>query len=243
MRWGDCVEQPNFWSVIPASVRYDKVLRANAKLIYSEITALSNKQGYCSANNEYFAELYDLSKKTVSDLIAQLAHRGYIKIEVIRNQANQIVARRIWCAMETPFLQLSPIPNNADTYPQKSGYPIPKKTEDIKENKTRKNNTPISPKGARAFEDFAQGNSELLAALTGFEEMRNRKRKPLTDRARTMLLGRLRELAPDDPVKQVKLLDQSTMKCWDTVYPLDADKPAQQTDIRPKQEASKRWVK
>lgn len=237
------MENPNFWSVVPAPVRYDKVLRANAKLIYSEITALSNKQGYCSANNEYFAELYDLSKKTVGELISQLADRGYVEIEILRDARNLVMERRIWCAVETPFLQLSPPPKNRDTSPEKSGDPPPKNRGYIKENKTRKNNTPKAPKGASAFAAFAGNNFELLAALTGFEEMRNRRRKPMTDRARTMLLNRLQELAPDDPAKQVRLLDQSTLKCWDTVYPLDADKPAPQTGIRPRrQEASERLV-
>ena len=63
----------------------------------------------------------------------------------------------------------------------------------------------------------------------------------MTDRARTMLLNKLQELAPNDPAKQVRLLDQSTLKCWDTVYPLDADKPAPQ-DKPQRKEASDRWV-
>lgn len=90
--------KPNFWSVMPASVRYDNRLRPNAKILYSEITALSNKSGFCTATNEYFSELYNLSKTTVSQLISELSKHGYIKVEIIRNDNKAIEERRIFCA-------------------------------------------------------------------------------------------------------------------------------------------------
>ncbi|MCT7677542.1 MAG: hypothetical protein N4R78_01375 [Lactobacillus iners] len=40
-------QQPGYYSILSASVRYDKDLNANEKILFSEITALSNKYGYC----------------------------------------------------------------------------------------------------------------------------------------------------------------------------------------------------
>lgn len=72
------METPSFWAVIPASVRYDNGLRPNAKLLFAEITALTDKTGVCWASNEYFMKLFGIGDKTVSDLVKQLRDRGYI---------------------------------------------------------------------------------------------------------------------------------------------------------------------
>lgn len=77
-------ENPNYFAVIPASVRYDKSLSANAKLFYGEITALANKNGCCWASNKYFAELYDISERQVTRIISELKKNGYIEVELIK---------------------------------------------------------------------------------------------------------------------------------------------------------------
>ncbi|MDM1464039.1 helix-turn-helix domain-containing protein [Myroides odoratimimus] len=71
-----------FWSILTAEVRYDKRLKPNAKLLYSEISALTSRDGYCWAKNEYFAELYDVSPETISRWISQLKKYGYLLVEI-----------------------------------------------------------------------------------------------------------------------------------------------------------------
>jgi len=83
-------DKPNYYAVIPAPVRYDKRLTSQAKLIYGEISALSNKEGYCWATNKYFADLYDISAKTVSRGIQELLQYGYIEIETLRGNVRHI---------------------------------------------------------------------------------------------------------------------------------------------------------
>ena len=39
------MEHPSCYSILTADVRYDKRLKPNEKLLFSEITALSNKRG------------------------------------------------------------------------------------------------------------------------------------------------------------------------------------------------------
>jgi len=72
-------QKPSFWAVLPASVRYDEKVGSTAKLLFAEITALSNIEGYCWASNQYFANLYKISITQVSRLIKELEDRGFLK--------------------------------------------------------------------------------------------------------------------------------------------------------------------
>jgi DNA-binding transcriptional regulator YhcF (GntR family) len=87
-------DKPNYYAIIPAKVRYSS-LKPNAKLLYGEITALSNKLGYCYASNNYFAELYGVSKNTVSRWLSDLTKLGFITIEIKRNKNKEITKRII----------------------------------------------------------------------------------------------------------------------------------------------------
>lgn len=87
--------RPGYYAVIPAEVRYDDRIQANAKLLYGEISALLNAEGYCFASNGYFAELYGVTERTISGLISKLQKCGYLQIEIRRDESGQVVSRRI----------------------------------------------------------------------------------------------------------------------------------------------------
>lgn len=127
------MNQPSYYSIMPAYVRYDKDLKPNEKLLYSEITALSNKFGYCTASNNYFAPLYDVSKETVSRWISHLKKKGYIQVKVIRAADKTVQQRRIYVSAEGEVLTKRSI-----GYCQKDQDPIDK---NVKENTTRINTT------------------------------------------------------------------------------------------------------
>ena len=88
------MEKPNYYAIIPSEVRYSN-LKPNAKLLYGEITALSGKLGYCYATNNYFAELYGVSKNTISSWISDLKKLGFITVLIERNSNKQITKRCI----------------------------------------------------------------------------------------------------------------------------------------------------
>lgn len=115
--------KPSYYAIIPAAVRYDDKLPANAKLLYGEITALCNKEGYCWATNKYFAELYSVHKNTVSDWIGKLVLANHITIKLIYNEGTREVKYR--------YIRLC-----GEGINEKVNSPIPIKTED--------NNTSIS---------------------------------------------------------------------------------------------------
>ena len=147
-------EQPNYYSIIPSHVRYDKELKPMEVIMYGELTALSNKYGYSYASNNYFAELYNVHKKTVSTWISRLKEKGYIDTVVIRDENMTVTERRIYITAPYPS-------NHGEGYPQKSGDPIHKKTE---ENNTRINNTRInrdSDETSKSFQ-YISNNLEMI---------------------------------------------------------------------------------
>jgi DNA-binding MarR family transcriptional regulator len=83
-------ERPAYYAIIPANVRYDRTLSPNAKLLYGEITALTTQAGYCWATSRYFAELYDVTRQTVSEWISSLAKAGYIRVEIVDGTRRKI---------------------------------------------------------------------------------------------------------------------------------------------------------
>lgn len=74
---------PNYYAIIPASVRYDKKLSMGTKLLYGELTALSNKFGFCFATNEYLADLYSVDSRTISRWISELNDNGFIMVQMV----------------------------------------------------------------------------------------------------------------------------------------------------------------
>lgn len=79
------IEKPNYFGVIPANVRYNKNITPNAKLLYCEISALSNVNGFVYATNEYFSKLYEVSTRTITNWIKELQDNNFIKVEIINN--------------------------------------------------------------------------------------------------------------------------------------------------------------
>src|SRR5690625_7970666 len=84
----------SYYAIIPANVRYDDSLIDGAKLLYGEITALCNQEGYCWATNSYFSELYEVSTKTISTWVNQLRSKGYITTEMIYKEDNNEIDKR-----------------------------------------------------------------------------------------------------------------------------------------------------
>ena len=146
-------EKPSYYAIIPASVRYDKRLKPAERLLYGEISALTNKYGYCNASNGYFADLYEVGKTTVSHWIAKLINYGYLYVDTIMD-GKQIVERRLYLSDQnaTPIAQKSNTP-----IAQKSNTPIAQKS---KGNNTSINNTSINTEILNITEDLTFVHSE-----------------------------------------------------------------------------------
>ena len=72
----------NGFGMLPNKVLFDKELSSTSKLIYSYITSLSAKDGYCWASNKFIGDKFGVSSKTISVNISQLENCGYIRVEI-----------------------------------------------------------------------------------------------------------------------------------------------------------------
>lgn len=130
------MEQPAYYAIIPANVRYDKNLKANEKLLYGEITALASASGVCWASNGYFAELYGVSKVSVSNWINKLIQLGYVKSQLIYKDGSNEIDKRFLSILPTPIKE-----NFKGGIKENFKTPI---KENFKDNNTRVNNTRVN---------------------------------------------------------------------------------------------------
>lgn len=184
----------NYYAIIPAKVRYDKSLTSAAKLLYGEITALSNETGYCWASDSYFAELYGVSKTTVQNWLKNLQDCKHISKEVIYKNGSKEIDKRIIKIIHEP------IQENLGTYPRKLENPTQENLRDnntfnntYKENNKRKfdvqeafvifwdkyPNKKAKPKAMTAFKNKCKTTNQfdvILKALDAFIESNDWKK-------------------------------------------------------------------
>lgn len=93
------MREVGYYAILPAKVRHSKDLNSNEKLLFAEISALSNKNGYCTASNGYLGELLGSNERSVSRHFSSLRKHGFIRVELIR-VGKEIKERRVYPLMD-----------------------------------------------------------------------------------------------------------------------------------------------
>ena len=237
---------PGYYAVIPADVRYDDQIPANAKLLYGEIAALISAEGYCYAGNEYFGQVYGLSERTVRALIGKLQSAGYVQVELEKDkQSGQVIRRKIWLKVSStdgrPVENIFPTPGKyfpqggeenfqPTLYTNLSITNIERKN--IKKESSEKNIS--APQTAdfdpmplfvewihNTFVDKADRDAmnALYLAFLRFNENRKAIKKPMkSSGAVTALCNKLKKFAKTDLQMMIELLDEATLNGWQSVY-------------------------
>ncbi len=159
-------DNPSYYSILPAAVRYSKDLTDFQKILFSEITALANKDGYCSASNGYFAELYGKEPENISRHISKLESTGFLRRFVVKNEAGQIIYRHLFPSDQWGIVEKykggtvknvnTPTVKNVNT-PTVKNVNTPT-VKNVKENNTRINTTSSN----NSTGDFAAAVSEFV---------------------------------------------------------------------------------
>lgn len=241
--------RPGYYAVIPADIRYDDRIPANAKLLYGEISALIGAEGYCFASNAYFASLYKLSERTVSGLIAKLQESKYIDVVLEKDpKTGQVKKRLLYLKVsscdERPLEEIFYTPRKyfregiekifQDTNTSNTVYV----KESKKEKPKREKSEPLTDAQLHdlfynwidgiADPDWTrQAKNELYFALEGFYAPRPRKKQEpaRSPAAFTALTNRLARYSMDNgrrsPSIMLDMLERATTAGWKSVFPLN----------------------
>ena len=236
---------PGYYAVIPADVRYDDRIPANAKLLYGEIAALISAEGYCYASNDYFSSVYQLSERTVSGLISKLQKHGYIFIEFEKNPQSGLMSnRRIYIKVSScdarpvenifypprKYFQEGVEENFQHTNLSNTDICKENKKESAEKNKRKTQNPPkedfdplplFTSWIAGCFPDRdPQEKNALYLALRRFRDNRVAIKKPMKSQgAVTALTNKLKKYADCDLPAMIDLLDTATLNGWQSVFP------------------------
>ena len=81
-------EYLTIYSIVNKSILENKTFSALDKLILLNITALCCKSGKCFATNRYFAEIFGVSKNTISTSINKLVRNNILISKIDKTQIN-----------------------------------------------------------------------------------------------------------------------------------------------------------
>ena len=211
------MEKPNFYAILPADVRYDKRLKPMEKILYSEITSLTNKEGYCYAQNSYFAELYEVHKNTISTWVTHLVEVGYLRLEINYYEGTKnIKERRLYISTPINKNTDTPINENVDTYQSKNLDPINENIDTPINENVEDNSKYINNKfnNIYIFQD-----EKVREKFEYFLEQRRIAQKGLSQIQIDIFAQKLHEHSNGNIKKAIDILDYSIMGNYPQLYP------------------------
>ena len=235
--------KPGYYAVIPAEVRYDDRLPANAKLLYGEISALIGADGFCYASNQYFSQLYGMAEETISRLIAKLEKYGHIHRDLIRDDSGQVTQRRLYLRVSVP--DGHPLDEKINTSPQKNQEGIDEKVKDtnlsITDISKRKNKKKRAAESELSMEELkpllvdnlrrmgatggwpAEVMNQIYGSLVEFyspRAIKGNKSPPVkSSRGVNSLCNKLMRESRGIPSVILNALDDAIAAGWTTVHP------------------------
>ena len=244
----------SYFAVINATVRHDKRLSAMAKLLYAEITALANENGYCDETNSYFAKVFEVSDRTIIRLIKQLDKFGYIRVRMTGKPTEKIdYGRRIYiddsaAAIfdEETLTKMSPPDKNVtQTLTKMSPHTLNNKNNIYIRAREKKTDDSEARSELTAWaESYTDDSDELVSRLLDFCDSRKRKQNPIpSGRAVTILTNKLIRYSKGSIPVMLRMLDEAIERNWSSVYELKPDIMREVLDgTSDDEEAGDKWL-
>lgn len=206
---------------IPKELWFDENLTMQEKLFYARIKSLDNKNG-CFANNQYFANFFNISKTRCSLVITSLIKKGYVTSTIIHKEGTKQILKRVLNISYTP-----PLIKVKEGHKQKLNTPIQQKLKDSNRSNSNRISNRIENKENEVFskipnlkKQIGKTHYEQLNAIAQKEEIylrlkalwpsgkfhvlcqwleyRNEAKKNLTGRGIKMLLTKFEKFTPTE---------------------------------------------
>ena len=212
---------------IPKEIWLNKDLTFQEKIILVEIDSYDDGQVGCFATNKHFVNNFGINSSRISQIIQSLQRKNYITITYDFN--GKEIIKRYLHINRPPYppkdgmskINIGMLKNEMGVCQfDKGGY-----VKKLKDNNTNINNTNINNKEERKKEtnydkiiNSMVEDEEVKNSIYEFIKMRKLIKKPMTDRALTMLINKLEKLSSDKDI-QIKILEKSILKNWTDIYP------------------------
>ncbi len=158
-----------------------------------------------------------LSKQNIRTILKNLAKTG--EVNTLPNTKLTHLSVCKYDTYQNNDNEPNTLPNTELTRSQHS--PNTELTTNNNDNNKNNDNNNKKTKAKKEYVLPSWINKETWA---DFEEMRKAKKKPMTDRARTTIINKLKGYGE---TKADQILEQSITHCWDTVYELKQDNTTQ----------------
>lgn len=179
---------------IPKEIWLSKDLTIQEKLMLVEIDSLDNDNG-CFASNKYFSNFFDISTARISQIINELAKKGYLKI-TYQKEGKQTLGRIIKI-QSPPFPKVLNIFNRGIKFP-KGGY-----LENLKDNNIVNNN--INNNNLNEFKLYSNFNQNLQCEyITKSSNERCMRKSSFNINGKNYCNQHARNLIPDLEIRTTK---------------------------------------
>lgn len=151
------------FGIMPHRLRKAENININAKFLFLALIELQHEKGYCYASNKYLAsqELNGVSVRSIQNWLNELEENGWIQIEIIRGEKNEVIERRIYTNLNPQIQNVNTPPEKIFMTPHESTFMTPHEStftykknniekeekENIKRKDTPVNGSPSSPDG------------------------------------------------------------------------------------------------
>lgn len=195
---------------IPKEIWLDARLNALDKIILTEIDSLDQGEDGCFASNEYIANFCQCSATKVSTSINQLIKYGYLYVLKFDGRKRHLKSRL----------------SNFERQDLKNCKADIKNLKDINTSNKPVNNTSNKKESKNTYDEIVNSlvpDEDVKNAIYDFIKMRKLIKKPMTDRALTMLVNKLNKLSSSKDI-QIKILEKSILNNWQDIYEYKEEK-------------------